>query len=128
MKKIFLSVKPQYVNKILSGEKKYEYRRVIFRNQTIKHLLIYASYPIQRVVAECEIKSIEEGSLEEVWERTNQFGGITKEQFTNYFKGRVKAYAICLENMTIFKEPKELSVYHLKKAPMSFCYVTSPDE
>lgn len=128
MKKIFLSVKPQYVHKILSGEKKYEYRRVIFKDKTVKHLLIYASFPIQRVVAECEIKCIEEGCPEEIWERTNQFGGIVKKQFTDYFKYCSKAYAICIENVKIFKEPKEINVYHLTRAPMSFCYVTTYDD
>ena len=33
--KVLLSIKPEYVDKIFSGEKRYEYRKSMFKNKNI---------------------------------------------------------------------------------------------
>ena len=33
---VLLSIKPKYVDAILKGEKKYEFRKIIFKNKNIK--------------------------------------------------------------------------------------------
>lgn len=42
--RVLLSIKPEFVKKIISGEKKYEFRRKIFKRD-VKIVIIYASYP-----------------------------------------------------------------------------------
>jgi hypothetical protein len=49
---VLLSIKPEFVEKIFSGLKKYEFRRVIFKSKSVSRVVIYASSPVQRVVGE----------------------------------------------------------------------------
>ncbi len=53
MKKILISIKPQYVEKILNRTKKYEFRTKAAK-QDINGLIIYSTYPTKKVVAEVE--------------------------------------------------------------------------
>lgn len=41
--KVLLSIKPEFAEKIFSGEKKFEFRRSIFKDKTVKTVLVYAS-------------------------------------------------------------------------------------
>ena len=56
--KVLLSIKPEYVEKIFSKEKKYEFRKSIFKNPNIKSIIIYSSSPVKKVVGEFEIENI----------------------------------------------------------------------
>ena len=44
---VLLSIKPKYVDLILNGEKKYEFRRKIFRNETNK-VYVYCTSPVKK--------------------------------------------------------------------------------
>lgn len=54
LKAILLSIKPEYVYKILEGTKKYEFRKRIARKNS-SYLLVYCTSPIKKVVAKVEI-------------------------------------------------------------------------
>ena len=54
---ILMSIKPEYVNKIFSGEKKYEYRKRLCKEK-IDTIIVYSSSPIQKVVGELKIKQV----------------------------------------------------------------------
>ena len=84
MVKALLSVKPEYAEKILSGEKIYEFRRRIFKRKDVDILVIYATRPQCRVVAEARIGGIMESTPEDIWKRTNRYGGISHDRFMDY--------------------------------------------
>ena len=48
--KVVLSIKPEFANKIFDGSKKFEFRKVIFKNEKIKTVIVYASSPVQKVI------------------------------------------------------------------------------
>ena len=54
---VILSIKPEFVEKIFSGEKQYEYRKVLFK-QKVDTVYIYASRPISKIVGEFKIEKI----------------------------------------------------------------------
>ena len=56
--KVLLSIKPEFVEKIFDGSKKYEYRKVLPKRTDISVIVIYASAPVQRVVGEFRINEI----------------------------------------------------------------------
>ncbi len=56
--KVLLSIKPEFAFKIFNGTKKYEYRRTIFKKCEVTIVLVYATYPIQKVIGEFEIGEI----------------------------------------------------------------------
>jgi len=49
---VLLSIKPEYAEKILNGEKKYEFRKVLPKNKSITKVIIYATMPIGKVIGE----------------------------------------------------------------------------
>ena len=122
MKKILISINPEYVQKILSGEKKFEYRTRVAKQQ-VDTLIIYATKPIMKVVAEVEILGVIATSPEELWNQTKNQSGITKSFFDDYFKDKQVAYAYKLGEVKVYKRPKSLLDFGLRMAPQSFAYV-----
>ena len=123
MRKIVLSIKPCVVEKILTGRKTVEYRKQIPRDDTVRHVVVYSSYPVKRVVAEFSLGGYIFGTPEWLWRQTSRIGGITKGVYDKYFEGKEIAYAYLIENLRVFEQPKLLAEYGLEKGPQDFCYV-----
>lgn len=122
--KVLLSIKPEFVAKIESGEKVYEYRKTIFRRPDIKTVVVYATSPVCRIVGEFDIESIESGTPQEIWQRTHSQGGVTKRFYNNYFKKSNVAYAIKIAAYR--KYPSQMKIeeaYPNMTAPQSFKYI-----
>ncbi len=123
MCKILMSIHPEYVNKILAGNKKYEYRKIKARRKNVDKMLIYSTSPIMKVVAEVDIDEILEELPEIIWKKTKLQSGITKEFFNKYYKGRDVAVAYKLGKLKIYDEPKTLSDIGVSYVPQSFIYL-----
>jgi predicted transcriptional regulator len=122
--KVLLSIKPEFAEKILSGGKIYEFRKVLPRAAGVKTIVIYATKPVGKVVGEFEIEMILTGSPSSIWRTAGKFGGITKEFFCSYFSGRTIAHAIKVKGARRYRTPKDLSsVLPNGIAPQSFCYI-----
>lgn len=121
-KRILISINPRHVKKIISGIKKYEYRKTVAK-QDISSIIIYETSPIKRVVAEAEVIEVLTMSPEELWIQTQVASGINKQFFDKYFAGRQTAYAYKLGEIKVYPHPKSLSDYGIKAAPQSFVYV-----
>lgn len=119
---IILSIHPQHIKKILSGEKQYEYRKRIPTN--IQYIVVYATAPIKMIVALIEIDSVIKGTPEEVWEKTKKHAGISEDFFMHYFANYKDSYAITFKAVHELKSPKPLT--DLKDqicAPQSYSYL-----
>ena len=121
--KILLSIKPEYAEKILSGEKKYEFRRAIFKNQSVKKVVIYASSPVQKVIGEFDIECVITLDLNELWENTKRHSGIDKEFYDSYFQGKEVGHAIKVKKTKRYRKHQELNDYDIQYPPQSFCYL-----
>lgn len=121
--KVLLSIKPEYVEKIFSGVKKYEYRRSIFKNKEIKTVVIYSTFPVKKIVGEFKIKNIVKDLPEKLWELAPENTGIDKRKFMEYFDDKKEGYAIEIGKIKIYKTPKLLEELSIKKAPQSFLYL-----
>ncbi len=122
--KVLLSIKPEYANKILSGEKRFEFRKSIFKKEGIQTVIIYATMPIGKVVGEFEFEHILSDEPEFIWDKTSALSGITKSFFDSYFYERSRAYAIEIKSVKKYDTP--LNLNDLKsglKAPQSFTYI-----
>ena len=84
--KVLLSIKPEFAKLIFEGIKKFEFRRTIFKNQTVKTVVVYASSPIQRVIGEFEIETILKADLNTLWAETREHAGIEEVYFYEYFE------------------------------------------
>ncbi len=90
-----LSIKPQFVEEIVAGKKKFEYRKSVFK-QPVEKVYVYASAPISKVIGEFQPVDVVSGVPADVWKETKKFSGITKKFFDEYYKGRKTAYAIVI--------------------------------
>lgn len=121
-RKIIISINPEYVEKIINGEKKFEYRTKAAK-EDINKIIIYETKPIMKVVAEVEILDVIATSPEDLWDQTKSQSGITKSFFDEYFKDKQVAYAYKLGEVKVYEEPKSLLDFGLRMAPQSFAYV-----
>lgn len=121
--KVLLSIKPEFVEKIFAGTKKYEFRKTLFKRNDVKHIVVYASAPVKRVVGEFEIKDILSDDVECIWEQTKDYSGITKEFYNSYFQNKKTANAIQIGHLKKYEKTKPLSDYNIQQAPQSFCYI-----
>ena len=117
-----ISINPEYVEKIISGEKKYEYRTKAAKKDVDK-IIIYETTPVKKVVAAAEILDVLIMRPNELWELTKAQAGITKSFFMSYFKGKKVAYAYKIGRVTVYRRPMELAAFGVKSAPQSFVYV-----
>lgn len=122
MSQMLLSIKPQYVKEILSGNKKYEFRKFRCRDE-IDTIIIYATSPIKEVVGEVSLIQIIEGDVEHVWNQTSPYGGVLKEDYQEYYKARDVAIAYQLGEVTRYDKPKKLLDFGLTYAPQSYAYI-----
>ena len=122
MKAILLSIKPEYVDRILAGTKKYEYRKRLARSNN-SVLLVYSTSPVMKVVAKVEILGTICAAPSTLWEQTKSNAGIIRKKYREYFHGCKTAYAYKLGKVEIFDPPRDLLDYNITLAPQSFSYV-----
>ena len=73
---VLLSIKPKYVKSILEGEKRYQFRKTIFKNREINRIYIYSSSPVKKIVASFEVGSIFENHPVDLWDNVKDYAGI----------------------------------------------------
>ncbi len=122
-KKVLLSIRPEFAEKIISGEKRFEFRKRGFASESVETVVVYSTMPVGRIVGEFRVKRILSGSPSAIWKQTRRFAGITHSYFRDYFAGRDEAYAIEVDEVIPYEKP--LDPRKLTKrftAPQSFCY------
>ncbi|NSU96639.1 ASCH domain-containing protein [Enterococcus faecalis] len=122
MSTILLSIHPKFVDKIMTGEKKFEFRRVIAKRNPNK-IIIYSTSPVCKVIGEAEVEDIIIDNPEKVWKETKKFSGVEKEFYVEYFDNRDLAVAYKLKNVIKYISPIDLRDFGIKVAPQSFVYV-----
>lgn len=121
---VLISIKPKYVEKILKGEKKFEFRKAVFKTKPVRRVFVYASAPVQSIVASFEFDGVITGSPEKVWEDCKDFAGIAEEAYFDYFNGREQAYSIKIKNLEVFKTPiRPTKLIPDFTPPQSYMYV-----
>ena len=121
---VLLSIKPKYVKEILSGAKQYEFRKQIFKDESVRTVFIYSSSPEKKIVACFRVGKIIAGHPDYLWERFWNVSGLSEQEFFEYFSDRDTGYAIQIDNLEQFAKPVDPhSVIDRFVAPQSFRYV-----
>lgn len=123
MKAVLLSIKPEFAHKIFEGSKKFEFRKQVFKDTSVKKVIVYSSSPEQKVIGEFEIETILDDTPDKIWIQTRLYSGISREFFKSYFEGRDKAYAIKVASTKMYRRQKTLADFNVQSAPQSFAYV-----
>jgi predicted transcriptional regulator len=109
--KIILSIKPEFANKIFEGDKKFEFRRSIFKNKNVS-----------KVIGEFEIGDILFKDLNTLWNETKEFSGITEDYFFDYFVGKENGFALEVKRVKRYKKELCIKESFGKLPPQSFAY------
>ena len=117
LKAILISIKPEYVEKILIGTKKYEYRKRLAKRKS-DAIYIYSTSPVMKVVAKAEIIGTISAAPSTLWEKTKRNAGISEKKYLEYFHGHETAYAYELGKIQIFDFPRSLSDFNILNHPL----------
>lgn len=118
-----LSIKPQYANAILSGEKTVEFRKAVFKKK-VDRVYIYSSSPEKHIIGYFTIETIEAETPDILWQRYNKVGSINKDDFFDYYTGKQKGFAIKVKDVIAFKQPvNPKDIIENFKAPQSYMYI-----
>ena len=122
-KVLLISIKPEFAEKILSGEKSFEFRKRLPK-EPVNTMLIYASSPIQRIIGYAHVDGTLTLPLDELWEKTWEGAGITHEYFQKYFAQQEEGNALILSSPVTLSRSVKLEEINVRKAPQSYMYVT----
>lgn len=123
---VVLSIKPQYSEKIIEGQKTVELRRrfpVSAPKGTIAY--IYSTSPTRAMIGIAEIDRVTKLPVDQLWKQYSREAVIKKEDFDKYFEGVKEGFALHFANVNSFTEP--LSLEYLREyfgfePPQSFLY------
>lgn len=126
---VLISIHPEYVEKILSGEKEWEFRRV-WTKRPVDYLVVYSTSPVKQILAIVETGTEVRGSAFKLWELSRDFrGGVSRRKLYSYFNGKKEGIAIQIKRKKVFKnglDPKE--VFGEKfRAPQSFQFLNDKE-
>jgi predicted transcriptional regulator len=126
---VLLSIKPEYVERIFSGEKTVELRRVVPKSLSINsELIIYSTSPEKCIVGKARLKKITRLPVTRLWDEIKNCAGIERKAFFSYFEGKSHGYALFLTKVKQFSHAFPLS--GLRESlnftpPQSFMYPSS---
>lgn len=118
-KYLFLSIKPEFANKIIAKEKTIELRKVRPHVNQGDYVVIYASSPTMSVVGFGQIKQIIEMSPDDMWNTYSSKLGIDRTRFDIYFQDKDKAVGIEFES--IKKVQPVITLDKIREVDQTFC-------
>ena len=126
-KALFLSIKPEFVEKIFNGSKSIELRKSVPKAKKGDLVIIYSTSPIMSIVGTCRIQEVFCMKPSELWSAYSQHLGIGKKEFREYYQGKSVAVAIRLSNKRKLNEPISLKKFRKTfsafQPPQTFSYV-----
>ena len=120
---IILSIKPEFCDAILQGEKFYEFRKRIFKiRNDIDYVFVYSTSPVQKIVAAFTIDTILCDHPDKLWRKCKNGAGISRDSFFSYFALSQEGYAIKIDEIIQFEPIDPRILYPNFNPPQSFCY------
>lgn len=121
-KNIILPIKQEYADKILSGQKKYEFRKNICIDN-IEKIYIYATNPVKAIIGEAEVVEKIIMNKDKLWQISEKQSGITREYYYNYYKNSKYACAYKIGNVKRYDKFITLKDVGINYTPQSYIYV-----
>jgi predicted transcriptional regulator len=123
-----VSIRPQYVDKILAGKKTVELRRRFPESVSVGSVAyIYSTSPVQAVVGCAKIKEVQRLPVADIWKEHADAACISRRDFYDYFSGTKFGFAILLGAVKAMRN--QLTAHELESLfgivpPQSYRYVT----
>lgn len=128
---LLMSIRPSYIQKILEGTKTIELRRTRPKLRQGDLIVFYASSPQKAIRAAATVKTIIEGTPEDVWANNSDKIGVDKSAYDDYFEGSAKAFGIVLETVWAYVKPVGINemreLFESFMPPQSFRYLSKEE-
>jgi len=115
---ILISIRPEYVAKILNGEKTVELRRRNLKVTPGTRVWIYSKAPHGAVKAHAEITAVVTAEPDRLWRQFHSCVGVTYREFRAYFGAVDEGCALVLSN--VVRLEKHISLRMMRKKVTSF--------
>lgn len=136
-KAVLISIRPQWCDKIIGGEKAIEIRKTRPKMETPFKCYIYCTRSgVARGAFGKQGKVIGEFVCEQIKDygivRPETYGeyagtGLSAAEMAAYSAGR-PVYGWRISDLRIYDTPRELTAYGIKRPPQSFCYVEADEK
>lgn len=120
--KVLMSIKPVYAEKILNGEKLFEFRKRPFL-KSVERVVIYASSPVKKVIGEFELCGFLIDRKDRVWQKCKEHAGVTKTAFDTYYAKESRACALIIGEVVRYPKQFNLMQCFGVRPPQSYCYL-----
>ena len=125
---ILISILPKWADQILSGTKKWEYRRVAINAEKGSKLILYASGKLHAIVGEATIEKVLIEPVDLLIQHTAKEVPETPDELKKSFTGKKIGCAIKVKDPIRYSTPLSLSMIHEEipnfKPPQSFYYLS----
>lgn len=115
---LFISVKPEFVEKIFNGTKSIELRKSVPNIEKDDLIIIYCTSPVMSVIGTCKVKEIVSSKPTKLWNDHSTKMGIDRKRYFEYFEGKEVAVGIFLKE--IKKSRKEIPLSKLRSKFRNF--------
>jgi len=106
---ILMSIKPEHVAKIYSGDKVVEIRRKFNKKWEGCRTTIYSSIPEKAIYGYAKIERVKKDSPQRIWSDYGDLIGASKKTYEDYTNSSDEVYAIFLDNFQAYQNPVYLS-------------------
>lgn len=106
---LLISVKPEFADKIIAGEKTIELRKACPNVSTDDIVIIYSTVPVKAVIGICRVDEVIKMKPEAMWKFHKEKLGIEKKRYSSYYKETETAVGIVLKSACRLEKKIELS-------------------
>lgn len=108
-KTLLLSIRREHADRIFSGMKIYELRRIRPRLTAGDRVIVYVPGPVKAVCGEFLVNGVLEAAPSALWKKVARGCGLTRTEFDLYFAETSQAFAISIGHFTKFDVPVHLA-------------------
>lgn len=128
---VFLSIRPKWAEKILAGEKKFEYRRSAPTIEAPFKILLYATDGKSEIVGEASVDRVFSDEIQNLMDRTISETPHTRSEIEEYFSGLDVGQALRITQTVRYDSPIGKAEIENTiddfRPPQNFLYVTPND-
>ncbi len=127
---LLISVKPEFAEKIFSGDKTIELRKCTPKSLKGDLIIIYSTNPVKAVIGICQVSEIIKLSPKKMWQYHKVSLGIDKKRFDAYYENSETAVGIKLQSICLLSS--QISLTKIKsilpdfQPPQTFRYFNKP--
>jgi predicted transcriptional regulator len=119
---LIISIHSEYVRKIISGIKCYEYRKKAPKRH-VDYLVLCTTGSHGQINGIVKVKGILNAAPAALWAVTKDHSGLDYNNFLDYYKGCARGTAFCIGSVWIPDGETFLSKLGINKAPQSMQYI-----